>query len=299
MPELPDVTVYVERLQALLIGHPLTAVRLCSPFLLRTVDPPLGALDGLRLQEVHRIGKRLVFGFDGDLWLVIHLMITGRLRWRPHGAKRTTPNAVALLDFDHGTLLFTEASKKKRASMHLVRGREALVEFDRGGMDVFGATPAAFADILRAERHTLKRSLTDPRWFDGIGNAYSDEILHHAGLSPIRMSDSLDDAEVQQLGRSTVLILTRFTEALRAEVGEGFPDKVTAFRDDMAVHGKYGKPCPVCSTPVQRIVYAENETNYCPTCQTGGRLLADRALSQLLKKDWPKTVTELEELKRR
>lgn len=299
MPELPDVTVYVERLSALLLGHPLTEVRLCSPFLLRTVEPPLKALNGLRLQEVHRIGKRLVFGFEDDLWLVIHLMIAGRLRWRPDGAKRTTPNAVALLDFDHGTLLFTEASKKKRASMHLVRGRDALVEFDRGGMDVFAATPAAFADILRAERHTLKRSLTDPRWFDGIGNAYSDEILHHAGLSPIRMSDALDDAEVERLARSTVEILTRFTEALRAEVGDGFPDKVTAFRDDMAVHGKYGKPCPVCATPVQRIVYAENETNYCPTCQTGGKLLADRALSQLLKKDWPKTLSELEELKRR
>lgn len=298
MPELPDVTVYVERLTGLLQGHALTGIRLVSPFLLRTVDPPIRDLNGRTLQSVDRIGKRMVLGFDDDLFLVIHLMIAGRLRWRPEGAKRTARNAVALLDFDNGTILFTEASKKKRASLHVVRGRDALRDFDRGGIDVFSATPAAFADILRAERHTLKRSLTDPRWFDGIGGAYSDEILHHAGLSPIKMSDTLTDDEIERLAASTVTILAKFTEAIRAEVGDGFPETVTAFRKDMAVHGRYGKNCPVCDTPVQRIVYAENETNYCPTCQTDGRLLADRALSQLLKKDWPKTLAELEEMKR-
>lgn len=298
MPELPDVTIYVERLTGLLQGHALKGIRLASPFLLRTVDPPLRELNSRTLQQVDRIGKRIVLGFDDDLFLVIHLMIAGRLRWRPQGAKRTARNAVALLDFDNGTVLFTEASKKKRASMHLVRGREALRDFDRGGIDVFAATPAAFADLLRAERHTLKRSLTDPRWFDGIGGAYSDEILHHAKLSPLVMTDKLTDAEIERLTESTKVVLARFTEAIRAEVGDGFPEKVTAFRKDMAVHGKYDKPCPVCKTPVQRIVYAENETNYCPHCQTGGKLLADRALSQLLKKDWPKTLAELEELKK-
>ncbi|MCB9676133.1 MAG: formamidopyrimidine-DNA glycosylase [Alphaproteobacteria bacterium] len=302
MPELPDVTVYVERLRALTQGHRMEGVRLVSPFLLRTVDPPLMAVNGTTVAAIHRLGKRMVFELDDGgeepLFLVIHLMIAGRLRWRPEGAKRTTPNAVALLDFDDGTLLFTEASKKKRASLHLIRGRDALIDFDRGGMDVFAATPAAFGAILRDERHTLKRSLTDPRYFDGIGNAYSDEILWKAKLSPVRMSDKLTDEEVERLLRACQDVLSEWIDRTRAEVGDGFPDKVTAFRDEMAVHGKFGKPCPECGAKVQRIVYAENETNYCPGCQTEGKLLADRALSTLLKKDWPKTVAELEEMKR-
>ena len=303
MPELPDVTIYVERLEALVRGHPLVGIRLTSPFLLRTVDPPLASVKNATVQAIHRLGKRIIFELDAvdeadPLFLVIHLMIAGRLRWRPDGAKRTARNAVALLDFDNGTLLFTEASKKKRASLHLIRGRDALADFDRGGMDIYAATPEAFGGILRDERHTLKRSLTDPRYFDGIGNAYSDEILWKAKLSPIRMSDKLDDAEVARLLQACRDVLTEWTERTRAEVGDGFPEKVTAFRKEMAVHGKYGKDCPACGTTVQRIVYAENETNYCPSCQTGGKLLADRALSTLLKKDWPKTVAELEEIKK-
>lgn len=307
MPELPDVTVYVERCRALLTGGLCRGIRLASPFLLRTVDPPLNATRDARVVAVHRLGKRIVFELDDGepepLFLVIHLMIAGRLRWKP-GAKRTARNAVALLDFETPqgeatTLLFTEASKKKRASLHLVRGRDELLDFDPGGIDLFTSTPAAFADTLRAHRHTLKRSLTDPRYFDGIGGAYGDEILHDAKLSPVVLTDRLDDAEVDRLFESARRVLTRFTDALRQEVGEGFPDKVTAFRADMAVHGRYGKPCPACGDPVQRIVYAENETNYCPTCQTGGKLLADRALSQLLKKDWPRTLEELDELKTR
>lgn len=307
MPELPDVTLYVERCRALLVGSTLTAVRLTSPFLLRTVEPSLSATHDTRVAAVHRFGKRIVFELRDEaeepLFLVIHLMVAGRLRWRP-GAKRTARNAVALLDFtlpdaQQTTLLFSEASKKKRASLHLVRGRAGLAAFERGGLDVYTASEDAFAAVLRAHRHTLKRSLTDPRYFDGIGGAYSDEILHAARLSPITLSDKLTDAEVQRLFLCTTEVLTRFTEAMRAEVGDGFPDKVTAFRKDMAVHGKYGKPCPVCSSPVQRIVYAENETNYCATCQTGGKLLADRALSTLLKKDWPRTLEELEETRAR
>ncbi|MEZ4318954.1 MAG: DNA-formamidopyrimidine glycosylase family protein [Myxococcota bacterium] len=303
MPELPDVTVYVERLEALVRDRAMKEIRLVSPFLLRTVDPPLSAVANARVAAIHRIGKRIVFelddGADEPMFVVIHLMIAGRLRWRPEGAKRTTPNAVALLDFENGTLLFTEASKKKRASLHLIRGREALQDFDRGGMDVLSATPAAFGGVLRAERHTLKRSLTDPRYFDGIGNAYSDEMLWRAKLSPVRMSDKLTDEEVTRLLHAAQHTLVEWTQITRDEVGDGFPEKVTAFRPQMAVHGKYGKPCPECGTKVQRIVYAENETNYCPTCQTDGKLLADRALSTLLKKDWPKTVTELEELRAR
>lgn len=304
MPELPDITVYVERCRALLVGSTCTGVRVVSPFLLRTVQPPLRDVNGTRVAAIHRLGKRIVFELDdGDpdpLFLVVHLMIAGRLRWKP-GAKRTTRNAVALLDFatEDGatTLLFTEASKKKRASLHLVRGRDEMRTFDRGGLDVLTCTPEAFVDELRANRHTLKRSLTDPRYFDGIGNAYSDEILHEAHLSPVKLTSRLTDEEAVELHRAAIRVLTRFTDALRAEVGEGFPDKVTAFRKDMAVHGRFGKACPACGDPVQRIVYAENETNYCATCQTGGKLLADRALSQLLKKDWPRTLDELERLR--
>lgn len=303
MPELPDVAVYVERLSALLLGARLTGVRVVSPFLLRTVIPPLSDAEGSAVAGVHRLGKRIVFELHHDagepLFLVVHLMIAGRLRWRPDGAKATAANAVALLDFDAGTVLFTEASKKRRASLHLVRGREALAEFDRGGIDVRAATPEAFAAALTVERHTLKRSLTDPRLFDGIGNAYSDEILFHAGLSPVRMSDALSDDERERLRRVAAQVLDDWIARTRAEVGDGFPDKVTAFRPEMSVHGRYREPCRVCGTPIQRILYAEHETNYCPTCQNGGRLLADRALSTLLKKDWPKTVAELEELRRR
>lgn len=302
MPELPDVTVYIERLAALAGGSRLTRIQLVSPFLLRTVEPPLAAAHGSRLAGVHRLGKQLVLelddGQDEPLFLVIHLMIAGRLRWRTDPVKPTTPNLVAVLAFEAGNLAFTEASKKKRARMHLLRGRAALADFDRGGLDVFTCTDAGFAQVLREERHTLKRSLTDPRLFDGIGNAYSDEILWDARMSPVRMSDALDDGECTSLLASCRSVLTAWTERTRAEVGEGFPDKVTAFRPEMAVHGKHGEPCPRCTTPVQRIVYAENETNYCPTCQTGGKLLADRALSTLLKGDWPKTVTELEEARR-
>lgn len=307
MPELPDVEIYVERCRALLVGGRCAGVRLCSPFLLRTVDPPLALVRGAAVRTVHRLGKQIVFGLQDaepePLYLVIHLMIAGRLRWRP-GARRTARNAVALLDFETPqgeatTLLFTEASKKKRASLHLVRGHEELQTFERGGLDLFTATSEAFAAELRAHRHTLKRSLTDPRYFDGIGGAYGDEILHAARLSPVTLTDRLTDEEIERLLRAAKSVLQRFTTAIREEVGEGFPDKVTAFRPDMAVHGRFGKPCPVCADPVQRIVYAENETNYCATCQTDGKLLADRALSQLLKKDWPRTLDELERVKKR
>lgn len=296
------MAVYVERLDALAAGHILAAVRLVSPFLLRTVSPGLHDLKGARLTGVRRLGKRIVLELDdadeAPLFAVIHLMIAGRLRWRPDGAKRTARNAVALFDFDHGTLLFTEASKKKRASLHIVRGEGALSGFDRGGIDLRTATPQAFAAPFQEERHTLKRTLTDPRFFDGIGNAFSDEILWHAKLSPVRMSDKLTGSELEQLHSSAIAVLQEWTERTRAEVGDGFPEKVTAFRAEMAVHGKHKQPCPRCQTPVQRIVYAEHETNYCPTCQTGGKLLADRALSRLLKGDWPRTVTELEEIRK-
>ncbi len=289
------MVVYVERLRAKLAGRPMEAVRLASPFLLRTVDPPLAAFTGRAVTGVDRIGKRIAVHFDGDLHLVIHLMIAGRLRWRAPGASARGRNVAAVFDFPHGCLLFTEAARKKRASLHAVRGTAGLADFDRGGLSVHGASPRAFAAAIRAERHTLKRTLTDPRILDGIGNAYSDEILHRARLSPVRMSTALDDEEVERLRRACIAVLDAWTERLRAEVGDGFPDRVTAFRDGMAVHGRHRQPCPACGTAVQRIVHGAHETNYCPTCQTGGRLLADRALSRLLKKDWPRTVAELED----
>ena len=295
MPELPDVTVYVERLAALTVGKPLDNIRIASPFVLRTVSPSPRDLVGTKVQTVERLGKRIIVGFEADRFLVIHLMIAGRLRWKKRGDKIPNKVGLAAFDFPNGSLIFTEASPKKRASIHIVAGREALKEFDRGGLDVFTATLAQFAERLRSERHTIKRSLTDPTLFDGIGNAYSDEILHAAKLSPFRMTSAITDDEIQTLHRSCVTTLTRWTDLFREEVGEGFPDKVTAFRPEMAVHGKFGKPCPVCGTPVQRIVYADNEANYCPTCQTDGKLLADRSLSRLLKEDWPKTLEELEE----
>ena len=297
MPELPDVTVYVERLRALAVGQPLEAIRIASPFVLRTVSPSPGELCGQAVASVERLGKRIVIGVAGDRFLVIHLMIAGRLRWRPRGDKLPAKVGLAAFDLPNGTLVFTEASPRKRASLHLVAGRAGLAEFDRGGLDVLAATPAAFAARLRSERHTVKRALTDPTLFDGIGNAYSDEILHAAHLSPFRMTQSITDAEVAALHRACIATLNLWTQRLRDEVGDGFPDKVTAFRPEMAVHGKYGEPCPVCGTKVQRIVYADNEANYCPTCQTEGRLLADRSLSRLLKEDWPRSLEELEERK--
>jgi formamidopyrimidine-DNA glycosylase len=297
MPELPDVTVYVERLGALAIGQPLDAIRIASPFVLRTVSPSPGELRGAAVASVERMGKRIVIGVAGERFIVIHLMIAGRLRWKPRGERLPAKVGLAAFDFPTGTLVFTEASPKKRASIHLVAGRAGLAEFDRGGLDVLTATAAAFGVRLRSERHTIKRALTDPTLFDGIGNAYSDEILHAARLSPFRMTSSISDDEIAALHRACVTTLTRWTQLLRDEVGDGFPDKVTAFRPEMAVHGKYGEPCPVCGTKVQRIVYADNEANYCPTCQTEGRLLADRSLSRLLKEDWPRSLEELEERK--
>ncbi len=297
VPELPDVAVYVERLAALTLGKPLEGMRIASPFVLRTVSPAPRELAGAVVESVERLGKRIVIGVTGERFLVIHLMIAGRLRWKARGEKVPGKVGLAAFDFPNGTLIFTEASPKKRASLHLVAGRTGLAEFDRGGQDVFAATPAEFADRVRSERHTIKRSLTDPTLFDGIGNAYSDEILHAAKLSPFRMTSSLTDDEIEVLRRACIEVLTLWTQRTRDEVGDGFPDKVTAFRPEMAVHGKYGQPCPVCGTKVQRIVYADNEANYCATCQTEGRLLADRSLSRLLKEDWPRTLDELEDRK--
>jgi formamidopyrimidine-DNA glycosylase len=299
MPELPDVTVYVERLRAKLLGQPIEAIRIASPFVLRTVSPAPKELVGAKVESVERLGKRIVIGVERDRFIVIHLMIAGRLRWKERNAKLVKKLALAAFDVPTGTLVFTEASGKKRASLHVVAGRAGLAEFDRGGLDVFTASAAQFAERLRSERHTVKRSLTDPTLFDGIGNAYSDEILHAAKLSPFRMTNAMSDDEVARLHRACVTQLELWTDRLRADVGDGFPDKVTAFRPDMAVHGKYGQPCPVCGTKVQRIVYADNEANYCPTCQTDGKLLADRSLSRLLKDDWPKTLEELEDMKAR
>jgi formamidopyrimidine-DNA glycosylase len=300
MPELPDVAIYVERLVALTVGQPLEGLRIASPFVLRTVSPSPRELVGAKVLSVERIGKRIVLGFEpaeAPRFAVIHLMIAGRLRWKKRGEKVPGKVGLAAFDFPHGSLIFTEASPKKRASLHLVAGRLALADFDRGGLDVFTVTTSEFAARLRSERHTVKRSLTDPTLFDGIGNAYSDEILHAAKLSPFRLTSALTDDEIATLHAACRRVLTEWIERTRVEVGDGFPDKVTAFRPEMAVHGKYGEPCPVCGTPVQRIVYADNEANYCPTCQTEGRLLADRSLSRLLKEDWPRTLEELEERK--
>jgi formamidopyrimidine-DNA glycosylase len=298
MPELPDVTVYQERLRAFLEGQQLEQVRLKSPFLLRTVAPPITAAHGRTVRDVHRIGKRLCLELDGELLLVLHLMIAGRLRWKEKSASIAAPAVLAAFDFPAGVLLLTEQGSKKRASLHVVQGRAALAGFDRGGLEVLDASPAAFAAALRKEQRTLKRALTDPRLFSGIGNSYSDEILHRARLSPVMLTQKLDDAAAERLRDATVAVLREWTDRLRAEVGEGFPDKVTAFREGMAVHGRYGKPCPDCGATVQRIRYADNECNYCANCQCGGRLLADRGLSTLLKQDWPKTLAELEELRR-
>ncbi len=294
MPELPDVENYVEALRERLLGEPLNGVRLKSAFVLRSVEPPLAALEGKPVVDFMRLGKRIVFVFPDSVFLVIHLMISGRLRWKAVGASISGANVLAAFDFTDGTIIFTEASKKKRAAMHVVAGDAALSEFDRGGIDVLTATKAAFADALQRENHTLKRALTDQRILSGIGNAYSDEILFAAKLSPFKQTRSLSAAEITRLHISARKTLVEWTKRLRGAREGNFPDKVTAFHEQMAVHGRYRQPCPRCDSPVQRIVYAENECNYCAKCQTAGRLLADRSLSRLLKSNWPKTIDELE-----
>ena len=297
MPELPDIVVYVDCLEARISGHPLQSIRLASPFLLRSVAPPLSEAEGRRITGLRRLGKRIVLALEGDLFLVLHLMIAGRLRWRAASSGIPRKVGLAAFDFPDGTLLLTEAGSRKRASLHLVRGEESLRRHDPAGLELLESDLESFRAVLARERHTLKRSLTDPRLFSGIGNAYSDEILHRARLSPFKMTDRLDDDETERLFEATRATLTEWIERLRREVGDGFPEKVTAFRSEMAVHGRYGQPCPVCAAPVQRIVYSENESNYCARCQTGGKLLADRALSRLLRKDWPRTLEELESLR--
>lgn len=295
MPELPDIIVYCKALEERTLGETLEAVRLGNPFLLRTVSPQLSEVTGRKVVGLSRMGKRIVFHLEGDLYMVLHLMIAGRLHWKPPGVKIPGKIGLAAFDFASGTLTLTEAGTKKRASLHLVAGRENLKALDRGGMDIEAGTMKEFAERLRSENHTLKRSLTDPRLFSGIGNAYSDEILHRAKLSPLRLTRQMTDVEIENLFHCVRGVFSEWTELLRKEAGDGFPEHVTAFRKEMAVHGKFNQPCPVCGTKVQRIVYAENECNYCPRCQTGGKLLADRAFSRLLKDDWPRTIEELEE----
>jgi len=298
MPELPDVVVYVEGLQQRVVGRPLERVRLASPFLLRSVTPPLTAVERRAVREVRRLGKRIVLGLTGEYYLVVHLMIAGRFRWESRGARAPGRIGLAAFDFPDGTLLLTEASPKKRASLHVVQGAAALAAHDPGGLEVLEVDEAAFRTALLQERHTLKRALTDPRLFSGIGNAYSDEILHAARLSPVKLTSQLTPGEVSRLFEATQTTLRHWLEVLRAQFRDHFPGagEVTAFRDGFAVHGRYRKPCPVCGRAVQRIRYAENETNYCAICQTTGRLLADRSLSRLLKDDWPRTLDELEML---
>ncbi|HTO89186.1 MAG TPA: DNA-formamidopyrimidine glycosylase family protein [Thermoanaerobaculia bacterium] len=296
MPELPDILAYLAALEPRVVGQRLEAIRLGSPFLLRSVEPPLRDAEGRSVLGLERIGKRVVLVLEGDLFLVLHLMIAGRLHWKQEGA-RVGARALAAFDFPGGTLLLTEAGSKKRASLHVVRGRSALAQFERGGLEVLEADLPAFEAALTRESHTVKRALTDPRLFSGIGNAYSDEILHRARLSPAKLTRHLNPEELERLWRATRETLEQWSRSLVARAREGFPEKVTAFREGMAVHGRFGRPCPDCGQPVQRILYAENESNYCASCQTGGRLLADRALSQLLRGDWPKTLEELEERK--
>ncbi len=294
MPELPDVVVYIEALEQRIVGRRLERVRILSTFLLRTAAPPITAIEGKRVEGLRRMGKRIVVRFEGELFLVLHLMIAGRLRWL--GPKDKPPGRITLaqFDFDSGTLAFTEAGTKRRASLHLVQGEAALRQFDMGGLEVLDADLASFAQRLRHENHTLKRALTDPRIFSGIGNAYSDEILHRAKLSPVQLTANLDDEQISRLYEATRGALLDWTQRLRTDAASKFPEKVTAFRQGMAVHGRFGQPCPVCGAPVQRIVHAENETNYCARCQTGGKILADRALSRLLHKSWPRNLDELE-----
>jgi formamidopyrimidine-DNA glycosylase len=295
VPELPDITVYVEALERRIVGQPLSAMNVHSPFPLRTFDPPLQTAAGKVVHGVERYGKRLVFALDDEMFAVVHLMIAGRFHWLAPGARITrNKNLLASFEFPTGTLTLTEAGSKKRASLHLVRGRESLDQFRRGGIEPLECSPEEFAERLRSENHTIKRALRDARLFSGIGNAYSDEILHRAQMSPVKLTSRLSDEEIARVYEATRTVLREWVDRLRTEAGEGFPEKVTAFRPEMAVHGKYGQPCPVCGTAVQRIRYADNETNYCPRCQTDGRLLADRALSRLLKQDWPRRIEELE-----
>ena len=294
MPELPDILLYLHALRPRIVGQRVERVRLASPFLLRSIDPPLSAIEGRTIIDLHRLGKRVVMEADGELFLVFHLMIAGRFRWKPAGA--SIPGKVGLfaLDFPNGTLVLTEAGTKRQASLHVVQGRDALAQHNPGGLEVLDADFEAFRNALVRENHTLKRALTDPHLFSGIGNAYSDEILHAARLSPFKQTRSLPDDEIRRLYDSTRVVLRQWTSRLKEEAGDHFPEKVTAFRDGMAVHGRYRLPCPDCGAPVQRVVYAANEANYCANCQTGGRLLADRSLSRLLREDWPRTLDELE-----
>ncbi|HEY7649050.1 MAG TPA: DNA-formamidopyrimidine glycosylase family protein [Methylomirabilota bacterium] len=297
MPELPDIVAYIEALRPRILGARLERVRLLHPFLLRSVQPPMSDVLGRTVTDLRRLGKRLVIALGGERFVVLHLMIAGRLHWKAAGARPPGKIGLAAFDFSTGTLLLTEAGTKRRAALYLVQGEAGLGEHDPGGLEVLDADLAAFTEVLQRERHTLKRALTDPTLFSGIGNAYSDEILHRARLSPVKMTDQLTAEEITRLHGATRETLGDWIERLGRQAGEDFPEGVTAFREDMAVHGRYGRPCPVCGAPIQRIVYAENETNYCPRCQTGGRLLADRSLSRLLHEDWPRTLTELEERK--
>ena len=296
MPELPDIVVYIEALEKRIQGSILERVRIASPFLLRTAVPPLSSVEGKKIVELRRLGKRICFGLEGDLWLVLHLMIAGRLHWYNERAKAAKGRSLAVFDFSTGSLALTEAGTQKRASLHLVEGEAGLDKLDPGGLEVFDATLAEFAHAIRAKNHTLKRALTDPRILSGIGNAYSDEILFEARLSPFTLTQKLSDKDIEHLFESIKKTLSSWAELLRQDCKDRVPEKVTAFRPDMATHGKYGEPCPRCGSKIQRIRYGSNETNYCPTCQTGGKLLADRALSRLLKDDWPRTPEELENL---
>jgi formamidopyrimidine-DNA glycosylase len=297
VPELPDILLYLRALEPRIIGQRVTAVRLASPFLLRSVDPPLSAIEGRRVVALRRLGKRVVVEADGELFLVFHLMIAGRFRWKPPGAAIPGKVGLLALDFENGTLILTEAGSKRQASLYLVQGEAMLAQHDPGGLEVMDADLATFAETLQRGSHTVKRALTDPHLFSGIGNAYSDEILHSARLSPFKQTGGMSEEEIRRLYEATRLTLSQWTERLQREAGDEFPEKVTAFRDGMAVHGRYRQPCPDCGAPVQRVVYAANEANYCANCQTGGRLLADRSLSRLLRDDWPRTLEELERRK--
>jgi len=299
MPELPDIAAYISALEPRIVAQPIQHIRLANPFLLRTVQPPLEDAEGRTVRQLRRIGKRIAMGLEGDLWLVLHLMIAGRLHWRPRGAKLGRRQSLAAFDFPHGSLVLTEAGTKHRASLYVLKGEEALQSMDPGGIDVFASSLDLFRQTLTAENHTLKRALTDPRLLSGIGNAYSDEILHAARLSPLALTRKLTPEEWERLFAATRDTLERWIGRLRAEAETGFPEKVTAFRKDMAVHGRFGQPCPRCGEKIQRIRYADNETNYCAHCQTAGKVLADRSLSRLLGSDWPRTLDELEALKRR
>jgi formamidopyrimidine-DNA glycosylase len=294
VPELPDIALYLAQLEPRILGQPLDHISIRNPFVLRSVDPPLSTVEGKRVLALRHLGKRILLELENELFVLIHLMIAGRLRWQPPGIKGGGKLLLATFEFPGGNLLLTEAGSKRRASLHLVAGREGLRQFDRGGLEVLDADLSGFAQRLRSENHTLKRALTDPRLFSGIGNAYSDEILHRARLSPLALTSRLADDEVAMLYQATRSTLMDWVDRLRREAGDAFPEKVTAFREGMAVHGRFGKPCPDCGSPVQRIRYADNETNYCARCQTGGRLLADRAMSRLLKQDWPRSIDEVE-----